>query len=55
LIRPGLKWLPRLHRAGPSTSLDKSVISYSITGKSYHILSDLSNAVMLILLANHCG
>jgi hypothetical protein len=54
LICPGLKWLPRLHRAGPSTSLDKSVMSYSITGKSYHILGDLSNA-MPILLANHCG
>lgn len=25
-------WLPRLHRAGPSASLDKSVTSYSIAG-----------------------
>jgi hypothetical protein len=23
-------WLPRLHRAGPSASLDKSVVQYSI-------------------------
>jgi hypothetical protein len=33
LICPNLKWLPRLHRAGPSTSLDKSVMPYSIAGK----------------------
>jgi hypothetical protein len=45
LTCPGLKWLPRLHRAGPSASLDKSVISYSIAGQYYHILDDLSNAM----------
>ena len=46
LICPGLKWLPRLHRAGPSTSLDKSVMSYS--AKPNHI-------ILLTICQMRCG
>ena len=42
---PFLTRLPRLHRAGPSTSLDKSGSAYSILGGIILGFEDLSNAL----------
>ena len=37
------QWLPRLHRAGPSASLDKSILRYSVVGAILHYLFAIVN------------